>query len=265
MQRLVTFDALSEGILAMIPNALSNELVLAEDWIDWIFVDDIDERLDVFFDRDYNTPAEIQLAINKASVEEQKKLDDSAIRRGKTVEKAIRSNKPIPKARPRKPGPSRFAPACQPPRMDDRYIPHDFIVRTILRVQQKHVRSFRLSHPIRAEIELQEYTREVLVREFVKQTGRPPVFSLPHLTFIDAFGVYRNMYRSLTGIYLIPSALPLRERSRMHNVFAITLGPHGSNIDDVLAKIEPASKALEKGIEADIQFQGNDGTVSTAP
>jgi hypothetical protein len=43
------------------------------------------------------------------------------------------------------------------------------------------------------------YGRDVMEQDFVNQNGRPAILSVPHLTFIDAFGLYRNMYRSLTG------------------------------------------------------------------
>lgn len=47
----------------------------------------------------------------------------------------------------------------------------------------------------------------------------------------------------------------------MENVFPLTLGPHGANIEDVLSKLAPASQALERGITADIQFTAEDGQV----
>ncbi|ELR08630.1 hypothetical protein GMDG_08648 [Pseudogymnoascus destructans 20631-21] len=34
------------------------------------------------------------------------------------------------------------------------------------------------------------------------------VQSLPLIMFIDDFGLYRNMYRSITGIYMMPAGAP---------------------------------------------------------
>lgn len=56
------------------------------------------------------------------------------------------------------------------------------------------------------------------------------------------------------GIYLIPSNLPLRERTRLVNVFPITLGPHGSKLDDVLACLEPSTKRLDRGVRMNISI-----------
>jgi hypothetical protein len=70
-----------------------------------------------------------------------------------------------------------------------------FLVRHIANISNNHIRSFRLSHPIRAEIEIEKYGRDNLVKDYWGKR----VLSVPQLTFIDAFGVYRNMYRSLTG------------------------------------------------------------------
>jgi hypothetical protein len=58
------------------------------------------------------------------------------------------------------------------------------------------------------------------------------------MTFIDGFGLYRNAYRSIMGIYLIPAALSFQERARRANVFPLTLGPHGSNFADVIGAMK---------------------------
>jgi hypothetical protein len=102
--------------------------------------------------------------------------------------------------------------------------------------------------PLRAELELRHYTRSHFVDNFV----RKPVLSVPFLTFIDGFGLYRNAYRSLMGWYIIIAALTFEERSRRINVHPITLGPHGSNLNDVAKALQPFMLALEGGLEMDI-------------
>ncbi|KAI5840829.1 hypothetical protein DFP73DRAFT_482296 [Morchella snyderi] len=120
--------------------------------------------------------------------------------------------------------------------------------------QAARIRAVRLTHPIRAELELKTYGREVLIRDFVSRAGSRPIRCMPQMTFIDGFGLYRNMYRSLTGVYMIPSNLPIRERTRLVNVFPLTLGPHGSELRDVLGCLEAPSKELESGIIMQVPY-----------
>jgi hypothetical protein len=72
------------------------------------------------------------------------------------------------------------------------------------------------------------------------------------MTFIDGFGLYRNSYRSLMGIYLIPAALSFQERARRANVFPLALGPHGSNFADVISAMKARLAALDRGLETQI-------------
>ena len=88
------------------------------------------------------------------------------------------------------------------------------------------------SHPIRAELELKEFTRQHFISNFDQQVSR--CLSLPLTPFIDGFGLYSNAYRSLMGIYFLMAAFSAKERSRMSNVLPLTLGPHGSNMTDVV-------------------------------
>lgn len=72
--------------------------------------------------------------------------------------------------------------------------------------------------------------------------------SLPLITFIDAFGLYRNSYRLLIGIYFIIAALNIRKRDRRANVFPLTLSPYSSNFADVVKAIKLLS-ILDRGVE----------------
>lgn len=71
---------------------------------------------------------------------------------------------------------------------------------------------------------------------------------LPLLTFIDAFGLYRNLYRSLIGIYFIIAALNAYERDRRANVFPLILRLYGSNFADIVEAIKLLA-ILNRGIE----------------
>lgn len=121
-----------------------------------------------------------------------------------------------------------------------------------------------LNHPIRGELEIQAFGRthlETLDRTWScrnRSTGPRRTLSIPLLTFIDGFGLYRNAYRTLMGFYFIFAGLSFHERARRANVLPFTLGPHGSNFSDVLMAIRCLA-ALERGIE--VQLPGIPGTV----
>lgn len=60
------------------------------------------------------------------------------------------------------------------------------------------------------------------------------------------------MYRSLTGIYLTASALTLQERQQTKNVFPVTLGPHGSCLNNVVKTLKKGFLTLEGGCRLQI-------------
>jgi hypothetical protein len=97
--------------------------------------------------------------------------------------------------------------------------------------------------PTRGELEVKEYGREHLVKTFEANK----CLSVPYQLFIDGFGLYRNMYRSIMGIYMIPACLTAVERAKETNMYPITLGPHGSNFHDVITALKRLA-VLESGI-----------------
>jgi hypothetical protein len=116
-------------------------------------------------------------------------------------------------------------------------------------LRQPTITPFFRIPPLRAQLELQHYTRS----HFVEKFDGHCVLSVPFLTFIDGFGLYRNAYRTLIGWYIIIAALKFEDRSRRANVYPITLGPHGSNLADVAKALQPFMLALEGGVELDIR------------
>lgn len=110
-----------------------------------------------------------------------------------------------------------------------------YFVRRIFNPQTGRIRPLNQNAPIRGELEISEFTRQHLVDNFDKYST---VISVPLLTFIDGFGLFRNMYRTLMGVYLIIAAFTFRERSRRSNVLPLTLGPHGSNFSDVVNALQ---------------------------
>jgi hypothetical protein len=77
------------------------------------------------------------------------------------------------------------------------------------------------------------------------------VISCPILIFIDGFGLYRNSYRSLIGVYTIVTGLTSEDRNRQANIFPLTLSPHGSNFDDTVKSFQSLG-ALDRGVRASV-------------
>ena len=78
-----------------------------------------------------------------------------------------------------------------------------------------------LSVLLRGELELSTYGRAYLTNFHIQIYS---TLCIPLLTFIDVFGLYRNMYRLLTSIYATIAALNWRERKRRANVLPLALG-----------------------------------------
>ena len=106
------------------------------------------------------------------------------------------------------------------------------------------------SAPLRAELELQTYGRNYFESHFDASTGSR-CLSLPLLTFADGFGLYRNTYRTLMGLYLLFAGLTFHERNRRANVFPITLGPHGSNFNEIIDTLH-GLRHFDKGCVLDL-------------
>ncbi|RYC58953.1 hypothetical protein CHU98_g7247 [Xylaria longipes] len=111
------------------------------------------------------------------------------------------------------------------------------------------------THPPRAELELKVYGRELYANDWDSTvSGTLPVVSFPMLTFIDGFGVYRNSYRTLMGLYFTPAALRADERLRPGSIFPLVLGPHASDFGDVIAALRTMAYA-DHGIVEEINGQ----------
>ncbi|KAH0612078.1 uncharacterized protein H6S33_010130 [Morchella sextelata] len=93
-------------------------------------------------------------------------------------------------------------------------------IRRVINLSKRSIRAVRLTHPVRAELEIKAY-----------------------------------------GVYMIPSNLPIRERTRLVNVFPLTLGPHGSDLRDVLGCLETPSKKLESGVIMQIPYGESEALV----
>ncbi|KOC15938.1 hypothetical protein AFLA70_169g002151 [Aspergillus flavus AF70] len=119
-----------------------------------------------------------------------------------------------------------------------------FIIRRILNFDKSSVRPLNLSSPLRGELELKTYGRRKLLDKYYYRN----CVSFPYQLFIDGFGMYRTVYHSTMGIYLIPAGLSADHRAKRRNLFPITLGPHGTNFTDVIESLHGLT-VLDQGCD----------------
>lgn len=72
---------------------------------------------------------------------------------------------------------------------------------------------------------------------------------MPLYFYIDAFGLYRNIYRALIGVYLFLAPLTNKERRRRANIIPLTLGPYSCNLLEVIDAVGAVVAALDAGIK----------------
>ncbi|EHK15928.1 uncharacterized protein TRIVIDRAFT_65245 [Trichoderma virens Gv29-8] len=107
---------------------------------------------------------------------------------------------------------------------------------------------------IRAELELQVYGRswfETRWDRLAPNNQGPFPIALPCTTFIDGFGLFRNSYRTLVGMYMTLAGLCAAERRRRANTLPILLSPHGSVFEEAIDALR-CFIPLDKGVELDI-------------
>ncbi|KAL9035756.1 MAG: hypothetical protein Q9180_004684 [Flavoplaca navasiana] len=124
-------------------------------------------------------------------------------------------------------------------------VSHDHLICRSVWNADNFLQPLTWTAPHRGELELKMYGRQYFMDEFDSAKGN--CLSLPYLLFLDGFGLYRNAYRSLMGVYLFLAPLTFHERMRRVNVFPLTLGPHGSNLDDVLDALT-SLRSLDQGV-----------------
>lgn len=136
-----------------------------------------------------------------------------------------------------------------PAQRSDRQSSSRTMIKGVFNVRRRKIRSVNKLHPVRGELETARYGRKHLL-SFA--TGAEETISLPFMLFIDDFGVHRNMYKALKGIYLSPACLPYSERRRVHHQYTVTLGPHGARTADVVDSIADSFQQLERGVSMDV-------------
>lgn len=124
----------------------------------------------------------------------------------------------------------------------------DYTVRYFFNSSRNIFHPTRLTTALRGEKEIMVFSRDHLLTHFTRED----TISLPMFLFADGFGLFRNMYRSLEGIYLIPQFLPRNLRTRRSNLIPLTLGPFGADLADVFECLYHLCE-LDSGVEIDIQ------------
>lgn len=94
-----------------------------------------------------------------------------------------------------------------------------------------------LNYPLRSELKIQAFSRTYIELLDSRQSRRRTI-SVPLITFINVFRLYRNLYRLLIGIYFIIAVLSTRERNRQANVLPLILSPYRSNFANVVEAIK---------------------------
>lgn len=117
-------------------------------------------------------------------------------------------------------------------------------VRRIFDIRTKTFRLLLQECPIRRQLEITKFSRQNLINKFAN-LGHT-VRCLVLLCFINSFGLYRNIYRKLIGIYFIATSLTAQQRNRRTNVLLFILGPYGSNIDDIIKAIGLILRTLDR-------------------
>ncbi|KAG6067583.1 hypothetical protein E4U32_003405 [Claviceps aff. humidiphila group G2b] len=72
------------------------------------------------------------------------------------------------------------------------------------------------------------------------------MISLPMFLFADWVGLFRNMYRAIEGLYLMPQYLTAADREKLTSLIPLALGAFGANEADIY-KPSTFLCELEKG------------------
>lgn len=112
-------------------------------------------------------------------------------------------------------------------------------IPTLRRIHQRH--------RIPAEQELLDFGREQALKQFV--IGEERRVSIPVTIFIDGFGLYRNSYKSLQGVYLQPACLDEPGRFTLQNMWVLTIGPFGTDTSQIAKCFEKEGNGLGGGIK----------------
>ncbi|KAI5839754.1 hypothetical protein DFP73DRAFT_529914 [Morchella snyderi] len=126
-----------------------------------------------------------------------------------------------------------------------------------------YIRPVHKRHRVLAELELKELTRNYVLQHMVEYPvhasgssgvgsgtgGNLRRISIPYSIFLDGFGLYRNAYYSLKGMYITPAGMNLSERTRLYNMNVLMIGPFGSNEQQMAACLQRDAIPIGKGVK----------------
>lgn len=126
-------------------------------------------------------------------------------------------------------------------------------------------------HRITAESELITLTRAYVLSNFVNG-GIPTLgsnstsphtrrVSLPYSVFLDGFGLYRNAYHSLKGMYVTPAGLDVDSRTQLGNMFVLMIGPFGSSEKGMAECLAQDSNKVGQGFR--LQLDSGEEVIAT--
>ncbi|KAI5839358.1 hypothetical protein DFP73DRAFT_598623 [Morchella snyderi] len=149
-----------------------------------------------------------------------------------------------------------------------------FCVRRILYQSSTVVLCSRPVHQrnhITAELELITLTRAYVLSNLVNG-GIPTLgsnslsphtrrVSLPYSVFLDGFGLYRNAYHSLKGMYVTPAGLDVPSHTQLGNMFVLMIGPFGSSEKGMAEWLAQDSNKVGQGFR--LQLDSGEEIIAT--
>lgn len=116
------------------------------------------------------------------------------------------------------------------------------LIRCVLNACSQTIRPILQLSPNQGKLEIKAFGRDFLVSQL-----KNSIQLFPMVIFVDGFGFYRNMYRSLTAVYAMPTGLNIDKQQKSQNCFTLTLGPHGLEFNNVAKGLHTSMKALDAG------------------
>lgn len=125
-----------------------------------------------------------------------------------------------------------------------------YVVRRIAYLSNNYVRvrNVHQRHRLPAENELMHLGREHCIKTFVQAEQGIRRISIPLVMFLDDFGLYRNAYHSLGGLYMQPANLDEPSRFTLQNMFVLMLTPFGSDESTIAACLAEETVPLGQGM-----------------
>ncbi|KAI5836953.1 hypothetical protein DFP73DRAFT_532340 [Morchella snyderi] len=116
---------------------------------------------------------------------------------------------------------------------------------------EHHIRTVHKRHRVLAETELIKLTRAYVLENMISTStaNTPRRISVPYSVFLDGFGLYRNAYYSLKGMYMTPAGMNIHDRARLNNMVVLMIGPFGSHEQQMAACLEIDAIAIGRGIK----------------